>query len=241
MMMGNTYLFIIPFLMVVSLCLGQDDSLQERPNNRTFALYAIAPSFATGATSSLTGTLIQNGYPRLPRGHFNWGLGGQYRWNRFILGVDLLASYQTRQREDTGSRIVRLAITTNLYTGFYVYRKPGFTLYPYVALSGTDASLYLSRPTAPAPLAGLLATGNTVQLGHFSAGVILGLGIDLQDVTKANSVFESLKVGYRFSPEGAYAWESAFTAISNAPADRFNYWFFQLNLGTAWHWRRNAR
>lgn len=235
-------LFVVRLLVASFSSDAQDAALKEEPHNRTFALYAIVPTFATGASSALNGTLLQNGYPRIPRGNVNWGLGGQYRWNRLILGVDLMASYQTRQREDTGSQLTRLALTTNLYTGFYVYRKSWFAVYPYVGLSGTDASVYLSKPTAPASVAGLLANpGNTAQLSHFSAGIVVGVGIDLARPETPNSIFESLKIGYRISPDGSHPWESRFTEVSSAPMDRFNYWFFQLNLGTAWHWRKGTR
>lgn len=238
--------FFLTFALVITgsstqILRAQTDLARISPNNRTFALYGIIPAFATGASSALNSTLLQNGYPRIPRGNVNWGLGGQYRWNRLILGVDLLASYQTRRREETGSRLTRLALTTNLYTGFYVYQKSWFAVYPYVGLSATDALVYLSKPTAPASVGGLLASpGNTVQLSHFSGGLVVGVGVDLANANTPNSVFESLKIGYRISPDGAHPWESRFTAVSSAPMDRFNYWFFQLNLGTAWHWRRGA-
>jgi hypothetical protein len=62
-------LFVILFLTASFSCFAQYDTAS---NNRTFALYAITPAFATGASSALNGTLLQNGYPRLPRGHFNW-------------------------------------------------------------------------------------------------------------------------------------------------------------------------
>lgn len=230
----------------ITLCLSArgwaQTHLRDSVNNRSLALYAVTPAFATGAPSALNGVLVANGYPQLPRGNFSWGLGSHYRWNRFVLGIEAMVSYQTRQRPDMGSELVRMAVTSNLYSAFHVYRRPGLSLYPYLALSATDAQLFVSKPTAPSSLSGLLATpGNTVQLNHFSGGFLFGFGIDLQDQRRKNSVFESIRIGYRISPESAYPWESSFTTFSDAPADSFNYWFFQLNLGTAWHWSRARR
>ncbi len=222
--------------------LARTDSTTVTRNNRAFALYSSVPAFAINTSSALNELLLETGYPRIPKGNVNWGLGGQYRWNRLFLGVEMLGSYQNRQREDTNSQLTRLALTTNLITGFYLYQRSWFAVFPYVGLSATSASVYLSKPTAPVSVNGLLTSpGNTVKLTHFSGGLVLGLGIDLQNADKPNSVFESLRIGYRISPDGAYPWESRFTAISGAPADRFNYWFFQLNLGTAWHWRNGTR
>lgn len=239
--MQNVYNTIMWFLLLLwtPILHAQTEPAPTEEHNRTFAVYATIPAFAIGASSALNGTLLQNGYPRIPRGNVNWGLGGQYRWNRLFLGVEILASYQTRQREETGSALARLALTTNLITGLHVYKKSWFAVFPYVGLSATDASVYLSKPTATATVNSLLASpGNTVQLGHFSGGFVFGLGIDLQNADRSDSVFESFRIGYRISPEGAYPWESRFTQLGGAPADNFNYWFFQLNLGAATHWTR---
>jgi len=211
---------------------------EVEPHNRTLALYVISPSFATSASSALNPVLLSNGFPKMPKGNLNWGLGGQYRLGKFILGIDVMASHQKRQRGDTGSNLVRTAITSNINFGFYIYQGTWFSLYPYTAISGTEASIYLSKQTPATTLNSILATpGNTVQMGHFSGGVIVGVGVDLHNLTKSNSVFESLKIGYRISPDSPYAWESPFTSFSDAPADKFNYLFIQLTLGTAWHWQ----
>jgi hypothetical protein len=234
------------FLFMCSLSFGvlaqADSSLQDAASDRSSSLYAVVPAFATSAPSALNGVLVANGYPQLPRGSFSWGLGAHYRWNRFVLGIEAMVSHQNRQRSDIGSELVRMAVTSNLYSAFYVYRRPGLSLYPYLALSATDTRLFVSKPTGSSSLSGLLATpGNTVQLSHFSGGFLFGFGIDLQDQKRENSVFESIRIGYRMSPESAYPWESSFSTFSDAPADSFNYWFFQLNLGTARHWSRAPR
>lgn len=226
-------------LLSCSIALAQEEETTlPEPGNRSFAVYAVIPTFAISAPSALNSNLLQNGYPRIPRGNFNLGLGAQHRWGRFITGVDLMVNYQAREREDENSQLVRKALTTQLYAGVYVFRKPDWlAIYPYTALSFTEAAVYLTKPTPPTPLNGLLAVpGNTVKLNHFSGGMVVGIGIDMQDSKKIVSIFQSFKVGYRFLVEAPYDWESRFTMLSNVPADRFNYWFIQFNFGGAWHW-----
>jgi hypothetical protein len=206
------------FVMGSSAIVAAQDDPAAEPQNRTFALYAVTPAFATGESSAINDMLLNNGYPRIPRGNLNWGLGGQYRWNRLIFGVDLMASYQTRYRENENTQLMRKALTTNLWAGFYAYRRSVFSIYPFTGLSVTDALFYFTSPTPAASLSGLLATpGNTVHVRHFATGIMVGLGVDLQDTKRSNSVFQSIRISHRFSPEGVYAWESAFTPLWSMP------------------------
>jgi hypothetical protein len=202
----------------------------------SFALYAVCPAFATAPGAAINDLLLANDYPRLPKGHFNWGIGAHYRWKRLLLGAELMASYQTRRLPEMQSQFMRSATTTNIFAGVQVYKTPWFAITPYAALSFTQASVFLSKQTGTASAPDLLAApGNTVQLTHLSSGILLGVGMDLHHLWRKNSALMSLRMGYRVNPGDASLWESRFTTLTNAPADRFNYFFVQFNMGTIWN------
>lgn len=110
-------------------------------------------------------------------------------------------------------------------------------LYPYGSLSSTQANLYLTQQTAPTDVNSLISeNGNAAHLEHFSGGIMLGAGIDMQHLWNNDSAFLTFKLGYRFSPDGAYEWESSYTTLTSAPADAFNSLFITLGLGFSANW-----
>jgi hypothetical protein len=76
-------------------------------------------------------------------------------------------------------------------------------------------------------------------LEHFAVGINVGIGVDLTTLDQEGLYLLGLRMGYRFSPEGAYPWESSLTQITNAPMDTFNHFFVQLNLGGGLNWRKS--
>jgi hypothetical protein len=231
-------LLLLPFCLGLPLA-AQDTVRSKEAMRHGFALYLVAPAFATAPSAAINDLLLANDYPRLPRGHLSWGIGGFRRWNRFVLGMDALLAFQTRSSERFQSALVRTSYTAKLYTAFQVYRNSWLAFSPYLALSGTEAAVFVSKQTGTSSLDDLLAApGNTVELHHFSGGIVLGARIDFQKIWKENSALGSFRIGYRLDPEPGHPafWNSRFTALTNAPVDHFNYFFFQLNIGTAWNW-----
>jgi len=206
------------------------------------SLMFVVPAFTASAPSELNSLLTGIGYPRLPNRQFHWGYSGHLRWNRFMFGFDILNGLQTRNNDQEGSQLQRRASTGTIFIAFHVLRDPrGLAAFPFVGGSFTTTNLFLSRQTGPEPIGAILAApGNTVELKHLADGVMVGFGVEMYspfDDSRETFGYQSLRVGYRISPPGGYAWESSFTPLIGAPFDEFSMLFIQYNLGINWAWK----
>jgi len=146
---------------------------------------------------------------------------------------------QRRVNMTETAELSKANLVVNVDIKYYVFRNKFIALYPYGSFSSTQANLYLTQQTAPIDVNSLVSeSGNAAHLEHFSGGVMLGAGIDFQNLEIGESIFYTFKVGYRFSPEGAYEWELPYTTLTNAPADAFNTLFITLGLGFSLNWGR---
>lgn len=241
------FLFTVITLLAGSVCPGQqidpfssDDSF----HNRGFGMYLIFPKIEL-SSSELNTFLSEYNYPTLPRQTFNWGVGLQYRLGLFLLNVDAMVAHQRRENLALQTEFRRLILSTNLNLAYYVYTTEvgqvgnTFALYPFSGISTNDTNLYLSRPTQDQSIQQLLeAPGNTSQLEHFAVGINVGIGVDITRLHQEGMFLMGIRMGYRFSPEGAYAWESSFTNITNAPIDSFDHFFIQINFGGGFNWKK---
>jgi len=211
---------------------------KKRGGSLTF----VVPAFTANAPSELNSLLVGNGYPRLPNRQFNWGFSGHLRWNRLVHGFDIVGGFQPRHNEQEGSQLQRRSSSGTLFVAFHVLRDPrGLASFPFVGYSFTTTNLFLSRQTGLAPIGAIMsAPGNTVELTHLAHGVMVGFGVEMYapfDDSRETFLFQSLRVGYRISPPGGYAWESGFTPLIGAPFDEFSMLFIQWNLGVNWAWK----
>lgn len=235
-------LILILFMITCSASIGQIDGInQNRDFGQGFSIYFIAPAFVSGSESNLNPILRENGYPTLPQGSLNWGIGFNYRYNRWLASLDGLVANQTRSNPITNSRLARTAFTGNLTLAHYiVQRKFGassYSLYPFAGISATETNLKLSKQSEGGDINDLLANpNNSFSMNHLFGGVLLGVGIDIHNLKIEDSPYLSFRIGKRIATETAPAWESRFTNISNSPTDSFQYWFIQLNIGGMWNW-----
>lgn len=124
-------LFIFLSIITCSASIGQIDGItQNRDFRQGFSIYFIAPAFVSGNESNLNPILRENGYPALPQGSLNWGIGFNYRYNRWLASLDGLVANQTRSNPISNSRLARTAFTGNLTLAHYiVQRKFGASSY----------------------------------------------------------------------------------------------------------------
>ncbi|MFP4092265.1 MAG: hypothetical protein ACLFUB_16070 [Cyclobacteriaceae bacterium] len=203
------------------------------------AIYFITPALGISQRSSLNDLLNLNGYRSIPSMSFNWGLGLQYRWKRFALASDVAMNRQVRSHPNDMTQLSRVILVVNFDMKYYVFRNKFMGLYPYASLSSTETNLYLTQQTDPIDVNELIAgNGNAAHLQHFAGGVMLGAGIDIHYSWNKESLFMTYKIGYRFSPEGAYEWEPAYTTFTNAPTDAFNTLFITAGMGFNLNWGR---
>ena len=250
--MKRISLALVGLIMSLSQSPLSAQDLGDMPDNQSIitergvSVFLLVPQFMTSSPSNLNTLLGESGYPIIPLSNFNWGLGAQYRTGQFNFGFDLSIS---RQRRDLftdpdlppESRLTRSSVNVQLYSSYYVFEGKWWNLFPFVAFSSTDANLYLSKQQGSSNLNTLLSNpGTSTQLDHFSVGLVIGLGIDLQNKDLKSSAFESLKFGYRVPLEQAYPWESTFATFNDAPADQFGYFIIQLALGGAFNWKKRT-
>ncbi|MFP4092266.1 MAG: hypothetical protein ACLFUB_16075 [Cyclobacteriaceae bacterium] len=159
----------------------------------------------------------------------------QYRWNKFTLGTDIAINRQFRVNPNEKTELSRVSLVANMDMKYYVYRNKMMTLYPSFSLATTQTNLYLTRQTAPVDVNELITgSGNAAHLQHFAGGFMLGAGIDFQRFCVEEDEaypFYTIKIGYRFSPEGVNEWGSAYTTFINVPEDAFNTFFITLGIG----------
>lgn len=241
-------IFSILTILTVKVCSGQQldtFSSDSSFHNRGFGMYLIFPKLELAGFSQLNSSLSEYNYPTLPRQTFNWGIGLQYRSGFFLLNLDAMISQQRRENLDSGTEFRRSILSTNFNLAYYVYRskvgKVGNTIafYPFSGISTNETNLYLSKPTQAQSIQQLLISPqNTSQLEHFAVGINIGIGIDIARLHEEGMFIAGIRMGYRFSPEGAYEWESSFTNITNAPSDSFDHFFIQVNFGGGFNWKK---
>lgn len=221
------------------------DTLNQSFHNRSFGMYLVFPKLELSSLSNLNPLLTEYGYPTLPRQTFNWGIGLQYRLGHLLVNLDAMITQQQRENVALGTKFRRLITSTNFNIAYYMYKskvgKGNMAIYPFTGLSTNETNLYLSKATSNQAITQLLiAPNNTSQMEHFAVGINIGVGIDITNLHSKNLFLTGLRVGYRFSPEGASTWESSFTNITNAPSDSFEHFFIQFNFGGGYNWKKGG-
>jgi len=246
--MLKMYLSLLLVLLMNS-CFSQrlDTIRSEKPfYNRGLAMYLVFPKLEMTSFSSLNPLLTENGYTPLPRQTFNWGVGLQYRWGLFLLNVDAMLGHQQRSAMGGETAFRRSVLSTNLNVAYCLHSIEASTagaviFYPFTGISTNNNNLFVSRVTQGRAIGQLLEVPqNTLQLEHFALGVNIGIGADITSMRVEGMSLVSLRLGYRFNPEGDYAWESSFTNITDAPSDSFDHFFVQINFGGGFNWKKNA-
>ncbi|MGY6559069.1 MAG: hypothetical protein ACXIT9_07275 [Nitritalea sp.] len=208
--------------------------------DRGFSVSLILPSFMTSTPSNLNQLLVASGYPHILRGSLNFGLGVHYRMKRFETGINALIGSQSVSIDALNAQINRTPLTANIFLQYHLFRKGSFTFYPLVGLSLTDTRLILSKEIASDDIGNLLQNpGTSMNLQHFSEGILVGFGVDLSEHWVESTGMFRVKFAYRI-PTGKYPWESFFTDLQNAPKDSFPYFFVQLEIGFPHNWNKGS-
>lgn len=208
--------------------------------DRGMTLTLVIPSFMTSPYSNMSPLLVQNGYPPIPRGSFNYGLGLAYRIKKFEIGTDFSVGSQVSTNYDQRSEILRRPMTVNLFLNYHMFRKGSFTFYPILGFSMTDTNLIASKQSTVTNVNSLLQNpGTSVNLQHFSGGLLTGFGIALAEHWEESTGIFRLKLAYRVPFGKGYAWESFFATIEpSSPLDNFPYFFIQFEMGVLSNWKK---
>lgn len=206
--------------------------------DRGMSLSLILPSFMTSPHSNLSYLLVDNGYPHIPRGSLNYGLALTYRIKKVEFGVDGLIGNQSVYNPYLNSELLRRPLNASLYVQYHLLRKGLFTLYPLVGFSMTDTNVILSKQPTSDDLKSLLASpGTSVNIQHYSEGILVGLGVAIAEHWVETTGTFNLKFAYRI-PTNSYTWESKFVQLNNELTDSFPYFFVQLNIGFIGNWKK---
>ncbi|MGY6523740.1 MAG: hypothetical protein ACXIUD_18565 [Mongoliitalea sp.] len=217
-----------------------------RPDyDRGINAYIIFPAFTMSSPASINQLLNENGYPVLPRGHLNLGFGLNYRINRLMVITDLFWGNQLRTTpgDDTINQTTRrMTWSGNFGFAYHVIRTDGGAVYPFIAYSFTETTLFLSKSTSSTSLDNMLSNpGNSVHLNNYSNGLFIGIGMDAHDLFLEDSIIGSIRIGKRIQTNPIENWSSRYTQLSNSPLDSFNYWQVQLSIGGAFNWDRKKK
>lgn len=217
------------------------NTVRDGPDlDRGFSVSLIIPSFMTSTSSNLNPLLVEYGYPYIPRGSLNYGIGISYRMKRFETGINALVGSQTVYIEPLNSQINRTPLTANIFLQYHLFRKGSFTFYPLIGISLTDTNLILSKEIEPDDIGNLLQNpGTSMNLQHFSEGILVGFGVDLAEHWVESTGLFRLKFAYRI-PTGNYPWESYFTNLGSPPKDSFPYFSIQLEVGFPHNWNKGS-
>lgn len=209
--------------------------------DRGFSVSLIIPSFMISTPSNLSAMLAEAGYPFIPRGSLNYGIGVNYRMKRFETGINAMIGSQVISNPILNSELKRTPLTANIFLHYHLFRKGSFTFYPLIGISLTDTNLILSKKVDSNDLGSLLQyPGTSMNLQHFSEGLLVGFGVDLAEHWVESSGLFRLKFAYRI-PTGHYQWESYFTNLNNPPKDSFPYFFAQFEMGFPYNWNKRSR
>jgi hypothetical protein len=212
---------------------------QNQPHlDRGASLSLILPSFMTSSASNLNSMLVESGYPFIPRGSLNYGIGVSYRMKRFEPGINAMIGSQVVSNPILNSELKRTPLTANIFLHYHLFRKGSFTFYPLIGISLTDTNLILSKEVDSNDLGSLLQNpGTSMNLQHFSEGVLVGFGVDLAEHWVESTGLFRLKFAYRI-PTDSYSWESYYANLNNAPRDSFPYFFIQFEMGFMANWKK---
>jgi hypothetical protein len=207
--------------------------------DRGFGLYLVIPSFMTSPHSNLSPWLLENGYPHIPRGSLNYGLGMSFRWNRIEPNFDFSIGNQEINNPFLGSELLRRPINYNLNLNYILFRWDYLTISPFVGLGLTETNLILSKQSPEEDLISILANpGTSVNLNHISDGVLVGFSVAVQGLKQENTGIFRLKFAYRIPFNEGYAWESNFANFTRSPLDSFPYFFIQFEMGFIANWKK---
>jgi hypothetical protein len=208
---------------------------------RGFSLYLVIPTYMSASSSNINPFLMENQYPRLPKGNFNYGLGLSYRLNKIEIGIEPILGSQSRVRQDLGSELARNSLTANIFANYYFLKKKDIDFFGLLGYSGTENNLVLSKAITATDFNGILAApGTSVNLQHYSDGFLLGVGMAIQRQEQEDSGTFRLKFAYRIPYDNGLPWESRFANFNQAPVDSFPYFFIQLELGFIHNYRKGT-
>lgn len=209
--------------------------------DRGFALSLVIPSYMTSPHSNMSRLLVENGYPPIPRGSLNFGLGLVYRFKKWEPGFDVTLGNQVVTNYDQGSEILRRPLNSTIFVKYHLIRKGYFTFFPIVGLSISDTNLIASKQSSVDNVNQLLlAPGTSVNIQHLSAGLLTGVGVATSQFWEEFPGVIRLKFTYRVPFGEGYAWESLFADIeSSSPLDNFPYFSIQLEIGGMMNWNKN--
>ena len=213
--------------------------------HRGFEFHSILKRVEFLPEIKLNPLLQKNGYPEMGNFAFNilvlnsWGFGAQYRMGMLNIGVDIMGSSYIRENEIERTEIEYSVFSANFLLSYYLNKNGEKTmyLYPFIGFSGYGYNLYLTRPSASKPINDLLASpNNALHLRHSTDGFTFGFGADFGSLYNEESELLSIRIGYRYSLDGAIPWKAPATTIPDAPRDHFNQFFIQLNVGGMLNW-----
>jgi hypothetical protein len=214
-------------------------SNEHTPLSRGLGLYLVLPSFMTAPHSNINPLLVANGFPHIPRGNLNYGLGMYFRFGRIEPGFDFAIGYQSVENLQQGSALLKKPTTVNLFVNYHVFRSNSFTVSPFVGFSATSTNLILSKQSSVDDFVSLLANpGTSLNLTHLSDGALAGVAFSLANHAAEHTGTFRLKFAYRFPLNPGYAWESGFANFSTTPLDSFPYFFIQLEMGVLSNWKK---
>ena len=231
---------------LLNVCIAQDASPPDI--SKTFkyqgvGLYLVGPRVAFSSESRLNPLLHQNGYPGIRNVTLKFGLGVQYRIGMFVIDADANSSTDIREKENKITEIEHSVFSANFLLSYYLKKidyndSKTMYLYPFIGLSNHETTLYLTQSSTSQPINTLLGSpNNALHLKHYNNGFTFGAGLDICSFYDRKSGLVSIKIGYRFSIDGAVTWEAApATIIPDAPRDYFNQFFLQLSLGGVFNW-----
>jgi len=235
--------FIIALSFLASPIQSQDFlGLPERNApfmDRGFNLFLVLPSFMTSSPSNINRLLVENGYPYIPRGSLNYGLGMSYRWNRIEPSFDFAIGNQLRSNPVIGSELLRRPLNFNLNLNYILFRWDYLTVGPFVGLGLTETNLILSKPSTDDDFGSILANpSTTVNINHFSDGLMAGFSVAVQGLKQEATGTFRLKFAYRIPLNEGYTWESSFSNFTRTPLDNFPYFFIQFEMGVGANWKK---
>ena len=241
--MKTTAICLLLYLVCSSVSgqnLFSDPPEDWRKLDRGMSLTLVIPSFMTSPYSNMSHLLVRNGYPPIPRGSLNYGLGLAYRIKKFEIGTDFSVGNQVSTNYDQRSEILRRPMTVNLFLNYHLFRKGSFTFYPILGLSMTDTNLIASKQSSVTDVNSLLESpGTSVNLQHFSGGLLTGFGVALAEHWVESTGIFRLKFAYRVPFGKGYGWESFFANIEpSSPLDNFPYFFIQFEMGVLSNWKK---
>jgi hypothetical protein len=239
---------VLLILLTLSLCVSSNAQKGFRlpeptgPDfDRGISLFLVLPAFMTSTSSNINPLLLESGYPAIPRSSFNYGLGLNYRIKRFETGFDFAIGNQNRSNPILNSELLRRSLSANFTLNYHIKLKNSFTLFPFVGYSFIENNLFLSKPTPDDDFGSLLQNPSTsVNLLHFSDGIILGMGVSISQFWREATSTMRLKFSYRIPTNTGYFWESSFSNFQQSPLDNFPYFNIQFEMGVLGNWKKGA-